>query len=138
MKWTGPPRAWITKKQKEQALQELRQYDQKTEHTPAEERDHLYTLQCITTDHQRRLLTDLKHIAQRPLLDMLISDSSDTEYQTADYLRRYDDYELEELLHKINDARQALDWLQELTEAEQIDRWKRQGNVIPFKGGTHH
>lgn len=126
-------KARLTKAEKAQALKECREYDSKEAPTEAEKNNNDLNWLYLTGDHRARLRATLRHIAGLPLTESLCRDTLDEkDYSIQEYIKRYDDREIDNMLRCIDGAQDALTWLYGLFRREQADRTAGGDNVITF------
>ncbi|MBQ6635906.1 MAG: hypothetical protein IJH81_06030 [Lachnospiraceae bacterium] len=89
-------------------------------------REYKWAWKEVCREHFRKLRLDLKHIADRPLIDSLEADAIDGEtlFNTESYFRHYEDRELSSIALEVSCAKAGLKTIEAKLKAEQARRNK--------------
>ena len=115
-------------------LQEVRDYENAATHDDKETRIYNFNWHMLRDDHFFDLRLKLKHIGELHILDVLKSDTLDEHNpRMKEYIKHYTDSYISTILNEIEDARQSMQWLENIMLTEKEERAARQtGKVISF------
>lgn len=73
-----------------------------------------YAWEGLAYDHYQKLMLDLKHIGDIPILDMLRGDTKEDAFITRNYIKYYSPNEKQMLRGRLKEAKQAISYLERI------------------------
>lgn len=70
--------------------------------------------ECLAYDHFKKLMLDLKHIGDIPILDILKGDTGEKSFITQNYIKYYSLSEKQMLRGRLKEAKQGIAYLERL------------------------
>ena len=127
--------ARLTTDKRKSIMQQIREYESRTDHTETEKAVYAYNWETIAEDHFTKLRLDLDHIGNLALLDVLISEvRTGSRLTTGDYMEHYDQQQLLCIEQEIKDVFCSLQYLQGLIDEENERRTTvNSSKVIPMR-----